>query len=293
MRILVTGEKSYVGINLKKWLSQWHHIYEIDFISLKDEKWKSLDFSVYDVLFHVAALVHKKEQQEMESLYYKVNRDLTVELANKAKKEGIKQFIFMSSISVYGLDGDLNKNVIIDNNTPCVPSSFYGKSKLEAEIQINKLHDENFKIAIVRAPMIYGAHCPGNYSRLRKIALKTPLFPSIVNQRSMIFIDNLSEFIRLLIEGKSEGVFFPQNKEYINTAELVQLIANQNSRKIISLKSLAYGVKLIGKEMRIVNKVFGSLVIDSSLSEHFEFDYCIADLPKSIEICEKNYKNRC
>ncbi|MEV5112725.1 NAD-dependent epimerase/dehydratase family protein [Peribacillus frigoritolerans] len=287
MKILVTGEKSYVGLNLKKWLSQWNDRYDIEFISLKNEKWKSIDFSNYDVLFHVAALVHKKEQQEMESLYYKVNRDLTVELANKAKQEGIKQFIFMSSISVYGLDGLFGEKQIIDKDTPCAPISFYGKSKLEAEVEINKLNDKNFKIAIVRAPMIYGSHCPGNYSRLRKLAFYTPIFPAVFNERSMIFIDNLSEFLRLIIEEQCHGLFFPQNKEYVNTSQLVKLISNENSKKLLLSKSLGKLVKLVGYN-KVAKKLFGNLVIDPSLSEYKQFSYCIADLPKSINISEKN-----
>lgn len=287
MRVLVTGEKSYVGLNLKKWLSQWNDKYTIEFISLKNEKWKKKDFSNYDVLFHVAALVHKKEQPEMENLYYKINRDLTEELAIKAKREGVKQFIFMSSISVYGLDGLFREKQEINRSTPCCPTSFYGKSKLEAEILLNKINDENFKIVIVRAPMIYGPHCPGNYSRLRKLAFYTPIFPSIFNERSMIFIDNLSEFLRLIIEEQCQGLFFPQNKDYVNTSQLVKLISNENSKKILLSKSLGGIVKLIGYN-KIAKKLFGNLVINQSLSEYKQFSYCIVDLPKSISISEKN-----
>ncbi|MET1179944.1 NAD-dependent epimerase/dehydratase family protein [Peribacillus simplex] len=287
MRVLVTGEKSYVGLNLKKWLSQWNDRYIIDFISLKNDKWKNIDLSNYDVLFHVAALVHKKEQPEMENLYYRINRDLTLELAIKAKRDGVKQFIFMSSISVYGLDGLFGEKQEINQSTPCCPISFYGKSKLEAEILLNKINDENFKVVIVRAPMIYGPHCPGNYSRLRKLAFYTPIFPSIFNERSMIFIDNLSEFLRLIIEEQCHGLFFPQNKEYVNTSQLVKLISNENSKNLLLSKSLGKLVKLMGYK-KIAKKLFGNLVIDPSLSEYKQFSYCIADLPKSINISEKN-----
>lgn len=286
-RILITGLNSYVGNSLGKWLENYPEKYSVDFISLRDNKWKERDFSEFDVVFHVAALVHKKEKKNMESLYFQVNRDVTVHLAKKAKQDGVKQFIFMSSISIYGLDGSIHQHVLIEQDTPYNPKSFYGKSKLEAETEIKKLDDEEFKIAIVRAPMIYGPKCPGNYSLLKKIAISTPIFPSLENKRSMIFINNLTEFLRLLIETKENGIFFPQNNEYINTASLVKLIANEHSKKVFLSKTLGNAVKLFSFN-RVANKVFGNLVIDPSLSNFKQFNYCLTNFQESIEISEKD-----
>ena len=235
MKILITGNTSYAGRSLEKWLLQWPDKYLIEYISLRNEEWKDKDFSLYDVIFHVAAIVHQKEKPEMEELYYRVNRDLTIALANKAKNAGVKQFIFMSTLSVYGLVGTVGKEVMINKDTPCRPNSFYGKSKLEAEGLLERLQNEDFKVAILRVPMIYGPNCPGNYEQLRRITDKTPIFPSINNNRSMIFIDNLSEFVRLLIDNQDNGLFFPQNLEYINTSYLVALIAKENTRISICL----------------------------------------------------------
>lgn len=292
MRILVTGEKSYVGMNLIKWLSKWHERYDIEFISLRNEKWKRVDFSNYDVLFHTAAMVHVKEHPEMESSYLRVNRDLTIEIAEKAKKSGVKQFIFMSTISVYGLSGKVGKELVIDKYTPCNPTTLYGKSKLEAEIELNKLNDKSFKVAIVRAPMVYGPNCPGNYARLRKLVKSTPVFPDINNKRSMLFIDNLSEFIRLIMDNEDSGLFFPQNKEFVDTAELVKLISKENSKNIYLSRVLALGIVQLRKQINIVDKVFGNLVIDSNLSNYLDFNYCVADLPNSVVICESKLKEK-
>lgn len=292
MKILITGEKSYVGINLKKWLIQFPDKYTVDFISLRNDNWKEVDFSVYDVLFHAAALVHLKEHLDMESSYMKVNRDLTIELADKAKRSGINHFIFMSTISVYGLSGNVGKELVIDKYTPCNPTTLYGKSKLKAEIELSKLNDENFKVAIMRAPMIYGPNCPGNYARLRKLVKQIPIFPNINNKRSMIFIDNLSEFIRLIIENKDFGLFFPQNKEFVDTTELVKLISKENSKKIYFSRVLAFGIFQLRKQINIVDKVFGNLVIDSNLSNYLNFNYCVADLAKSVVICESKDKEK-
>ncbi|WP_342602396.1 NAD-dependent epimerase/dehydratase family protein [Peribacillus sp. FSL E2-0159] len=288
MNILITGEKSYVGLRLKDWLMHSYEPYNIDVVSLRNENWRSIDLSTYDVIFHVAAIVHKKEKPDSENIYYKVNKELTIELAEKAKKSGVKQFIFMSTLSVYGIEGKMNQKVIINNSTPCIPNSLYGKSKLEAEIALNELNDLQFKVAIIRAPMIYGPKCPGNYVRLRKLAIKVPIFPLVNNLRSMIFIDNLSEFIKILIEKQDSGLFFPQNKELVNTSTMVKLIAQENSRKIYLSVILGISIKLIGNRIKLLNKVFGSLIIDPSLSNYKNLSYSVVNLKNSIENSEQN-----
>ncbi|RCW47889.1 NAD-dependent epimerase/dehydratase family protein [Paenibacillus prosopidis] len=286
INILITGESSYVGLNFTRWLSQWPDKYKIETISLRNNEWQLKDFSRYDVLLNVTAIVHKKEEIKLEELYKKVNRDIAVEVANKAKSEGVKQLIFMSSLSVYGLEGEIDREVNITENTPCNPITLYGKSKLEAEYELNKLNDNLFKVVIVRAPMIYGPNCPGNYAKLRKLALTLPVFPNIFNKRSMIYIDNLSEFFKLAIENQVAGIFFPQNNDYVNTTELVQLISRFNSKKIHLSKCIAIFIKLFGVKVSVFNKMFGSLTIAKHLSTDKQLDYCVADLHQSIENSE-------
>lgn len=281
-KILITGEKSYVGVSFKKWLDQWSDKYSVEFISLRNEEWKLEDFSKYDVLIHVAAIVHKKEKPEMKTLYDRVNKDITIELATKAKQSRVKQFIFMSTLSVYGVEGKIDEDVVINKDTPCDPNTLYGKSKLEAEYELVKLNDDFYRIAIIRAPMIYGPDCPGNYRRLRDLVLKLPLFPLVNNQRSMLFIDNLSEFIKLLVENQDDGIFLPQNKEYVNTTELANNIAKINEKKLYLSKLMFIVVKLLGNRVGKLNKVFGNLVIDNSLSDYQNFSYCVSDFEKSI-----------
>ncbi|PAB59413.1 UDP-glucose 4-epimerase [Anaeromicrobium sediminis] len=286
MNILITGSNSYVGKSFKEWLARWPNKYSVNMISVRNDDWKKSDFSQYDVIVHMAAVVHQKEKVEMQELYFKINRDLTLEIANKAKAEGVKQFIFMSTMSVYGLTGKISENVVITKDTIPNPNTFYGMSKLEAEKELIKLKDNSFNIAILRPPMIYGPNCPGNYKKLRKLAIMTTVFPEIYNQRSMIFIQNLSEFIRLIIENREMGLFFPQNKKYVSTTKLVKLITKEHSKNIYLSRGLFRGIKLFGKRINVLNKVFGNLVFDLSLSGYREFQYCIIDLEKSVEICE-------
>lgn len=280
-RILITGVNSYVGNSLAKWLGKNPHEYLIDMISLKDDNWREKNFFVYDVIVHVAGIAHQKETKENAHLYYEVNRDLAYEVAKKAKAESVGQLIFLSSMSVYGLDSG-----VIDENTPLNPKSNYGKSKLEAEEMINTLVDNRFRVAIVRPPMIYGKGCKGNYTRLAKLALKTPVFPDIENKRSMIFIDNLSAFLRCVIDNCSRGLLYPQNSEYVKTSIMVELIANTHGRKIWVTKLFNPLLNIL-KNRGTVKKVFGNLVYEKSLSENNNFQ-CITliGLEESIRLTE-------
>jgi len=261
-KILITGVNSYIGTSLEKWLEKYSDKYYIDTLDMKDNEWKNRDFSKYDVVFHVAAVVHKREKPESKSLYLKVNRDLPVEVAKKAQETGVKQFIFMSTMAVYGEEGKIGKEVVITKDTKPNPKTYYGKSKIEAEYELNKLTNENFKIVELRPPMVYGPNCPGNYARLEKLALKSPIFPMIENKRSMLHIDKLCEYVREYIDEEVEGVFFPQDDEYVNTSLLVKRIAEQNGKTIYMSKSMGWMIKLIGKKVSFVNKVFGNLVYD-------------------------------
>lgn len=283
-RILITGKNSYVGNSFETWLKNYPGEYEVEKISLRDGLWREYDFSKYDAVLHVAGIAHVSKDPKMEELYYRVNRDLTIEVADKSKVEGVHQFVFMSSIIVYG-DGSSDRKVIDKNTTP-EPSNFYGDSKLQAENGISTLVSDNFKVAIIRPPMIYGKNSKGNYPKLAKAAQKLPIFPEIENQRSMLYIDNLSEFIRLVIDNEENGLFFPQNKEYVQTSEMVRLIAEAHGKKIKLVKLLNPLIRATSGKFSIVDKVFGNLVYDSSLSDYKD-NYQIKDFKQTIELTER------
>lgn len=282
--ILITGKNSYIGISVENWLMKEPDKYKVDTIDMKDGLWKDKDFSKYDVVFHVAGIAHVSYGPKMEDLYYKVNRDLAIETAEKAKAEGVKQFIFMSSIIVYG-DSSSNKR-IIDRNTVPAPSNFYGNSKLQAEEGIKQLESDDFKVVVLRPPMIYGKGSKGNYPKLANMAKKIPVFPDIDNERSMLHIDNLCEFIKIMIDHEESGLYFPQNKEYVKTSELVKAIAEVHGKKIIMTKFFNPVLKLMFG-IGIVNKVFGNLMYDKSMSEYDKANYIIRDFRESIELTEK------
>lgn len=282
-KILVTGTNSYIGNSLSSWLARYPDDYCIDTISLRGGSWKTKTFSDYDVVFHVAGIAHVSSDPNMEEEYYKVNRDLTIETAEKAKRDGVKQFIFMSSIIVYG-DSSSNKRVI-DRNTKPNPSNFYGDSKLQAEKGILPLDDDKFKVAVIRPPMIYGKNSKGNYPKLSKAAQKLPFFPDVDNQRSMLHIDNLCEFIRLIIIYIENGCFFPQNSEYVKTSEMVKLIAEKHGRKIRLTKFFNPILKVMNKRVETIDKVFGNLTYEKGLSQYKE-NYWVRNFEETIELTE-------
>ena len=283
-RILITGKGSYVGTKFIEWLSQWTEKYEVEEVSVRGNDWKKKDFSSYDSVLHLAGIAHVSTDPKMEEQYYKVNRDLTIEVAKYAKKQGVKQFIFLSSIIVYG-DSNRDKRVI-DRNTIPKPSNFYGDSKLQAEEGLKTLESENFKIAVIRPPMIYGKGSKGNYPKLAKAAKVLPVFPDFDNLRSMLHVDNLSEFLKLMIENEESGLFFPQNRDYVKTSELVLAIAEVNNKKIMITTFFNIFIKKIFLKNKIFKKVFGTLVYDHALSK-YKKNYCVSNFIETIIKTEK------
>ena len=287
-KILITGADSYIGTSIERYLAQWPQQYQVDTVDMVDGSWSERSFAGYDAVFHVAGIAHSDTgnvSEERKALYYKVNTDLTVETAKKAKAEGVGQFIFMSSAIVYGDSAPIGQQKVITADTPLAPANFYGDSKVQAEKGILPLNDDNFHVVVLRPPMIYGPGSKGNYPVLSKLAQKLPVFPKVANQRSMLYIGNLAEFVRLMIENREQGIFWPQNSEYSNTTVLVRLIANAQGKNILIVPGLGWALKLLGHATGLVNKAFGSLSYDMELSRYRE-DYRKYRLAESIELTE-------
>lgn len=288
-KILITGANSYIGTSFEKYLSQWPDQYQVDTVDMIDGSWREKSFAGYDAVFHVAGIAHSDTgsvSEERKAFYYKINTDLTIETAQKAKADGVGQFIFMSSAIVYGDSAPIGKEKIITANTPTNPANFYGDSKVQAEKGIAPLNDDSFKVVILRPPMIYGPNSKGNYPILSKLAQKLPIFPAVKNCRSMLFVENLAEFIRLMIENNESGTFHPQNNEYSNTAELVKIIAAAHGKKIVLIRGFGWALKLMSHCTGLVNKAFGSLSYDPSISAYKQ-NYCVCSLEDSIKKTEE------
>ncbi|MFD1861967.1 NAD-dependent epimerase/dehydratase family protein [Planococcus chinensis] len=289
MKVLITGENSYAGTQLEKRITELNMNWDIEFISVRNNNWKQVDFSVYDAIYHVAAIVHKKETTESKDLYYKINRDLTHDLAVKAKDEGVKTFVFLSTMAIYGLIGKIGEETIISKDTIPKPTSNYGKSKLEAEQLLNSLQSSEFNVSILRIPMIYGYECPGNYKALSKLAKKTFVFPRIKNKRSFIYIDHLSDIVAHLIKNKISGLFLVKNPEDIDTLKMVSEIALNNNRKIYSSYLLGIFIKYFGNNFIITRKMFGNVFYSNNDCVIPNFQFKTISFEESIFLSE-NFK---
>lgn len=287
-KILITGANSYIGTSFEKYMSQFGDTYQIDTVDMIGDNWKSKSFKGYDTVYHVAGIAHSdngKITKGRAKPYYDVNTRLTIRTAVKARREGVKQFIFMSSAIVYGDSAPIGKAKMITKETPVSPTNCYGDSKVKAENGLRKLEDESFKVVILRPPMIYGKGSKGNYPLMSKLAQKSPIFPYVKNCRSMLYIENLCEFVRLMIENEESGTFWPQNREYSNTSELVQMIAAEHGKRMMMVKGCTLPLKMLGIVTRVVDKAFGNLAYAQSLSE-YKTNYRVAGLRRSIMLTE-------
>ena len=286
--VLITGAGSYVGESVRRYILSTSSDFEIDAVDTMNDAWKEADFSKYDVVYHVAGIAHVNADPKMEALYYTVNRDLTVEVARAAKAAGVKQFIFMSSQIVFHESQSL-KSEVLTADTKENPNGFYGDSKLQAEKGLHELECDAFKVCILRPPMIYGPNSKGNFPRLVKLAQKTPLFPAWHNKRSMLYIDNLAEFVKQAILRELNGTFYPQNRELADTVEIIRYFAKANGHKVWITRLLNPFVWLGSFILQPINKMFATYYYDPEMSK-VDFDYQLVSFEESLKQMVNNVK---
>lgn len=287
----MTGKNSYIANNFGDFINQHPSLYLLELMSVRNNSWETQSFESYDTLIHAAALVHESTKNATLEQYDRVNYQLSIQLAKKAKKEGVKHFIFLSTMSVYGL-----KTGHITFETSLNPKSLYGHSKAKAEEALLALESTEFTVTIIRPPMVYGPNCKGNFGSLYKIANISPVFPKVKNNRSAIFIDNFSEFLKIVIDEKLEGILYPQNTEYLNTSEAVSLIAQYSSKNIYISKLAGLCVNLF-LFSSVIQKAFGSLTYDPSLPggpSNLEYNKVSFEesIKKSVQMSNSNLINK-
>lgn len=279
-RILITGAGSYVGTKVQNWLLQSKGEFIVDAVETINDQWRKADFSQYDVVYNVAGIAHVKAAKGEGPLYYAINRDMVINIAKAAKEAGVKHFIHMSSMIVYKEVKTLEGKQIHKDTEPA-PNGFYGDSKLQGEKGVLALADEHFKVCIMRPPMIYGPGCKGNFPRLVWLAQKTPIFPAWHNKRSMLYIDNLCEFVKQVILHEVEGVVFPQNREYVDTVEIIRYYAKANKKCIWITKLFNPVIWLLGNHVRALGKMFSNSTYDMEMSK-YPFEYQVVDVEESF-----------
>jgi UDP-glucose 4-epimerase len=259
-KILVTGANSFIGSYFKYRTSQFE-VEEVDLITIKPA---SINLLGIDVVFHVAAIVHQ-DKSIPDAKYFEVNSDLAFDVAQKAKLDGVRQFVFMSTVKVYG------ENSTVQNpwseETECHPTDAYGKSKLDAEKRLMKLNDENFTVSIIRTPVVYGVGVKGNILKLAHFVKTYKFIPfnGINNMRAMVYIGNLIALVQEVIHQNKSGIFLAGDGQILSTSEFVyNLVLATNEKKYFISFPLIFQkmIKLI--KPNLYNRLFGSMVIDNT-----------------------------
>ncbi len=282
MRILITGKHSYIGNSVKAWLNDKEPSFIVDEISLRNVGLNNITFNNYDVIFHVAGIAHISSNKKMIPEYFKINRDLAIDVAKKAKQEGVNQFIFTSTMAIYGDDRPFGDFRPIDIEKPS-PTNAYGQSKLAADLSIQKLQDQNFKVSILRIPMVYGVNSKGNFPKLEKLAGRISIFPKLENIRSVINVLSLSELIRLLIIKKKDGVFYPQDNEYFSTTNFINTYRKKIYKKTLFIPFFSIILKFLALFIRPMNKIYGNKFYDAKVSNIEGLNYQIESWSTYIE----------
>lgn len=282
MNVIITGKNSYIGQHIKEWLEKSDE-FCVKCVSVHEKELERINFIGVDAIIHVAAIVHRKDIEDW-MIYKKVNVDLTEKIAIKAKKSGVKQFVFMSSMGVYGIDKTLPTNNIINENTPLQAKSLYGKSKLEAEKKLHKLQNENFTISIVRPPNVYGKDCKGGYIKgFTNIVRVLPVIPCafLKATQSMLYIDNLSELCKLILTNRAKGIFVPQDETSVSSVELMKGIVSGSGKKRYCSRLLGKIVELFPRNTLVI-KGYGGVAYSDELSRCFNNRYVVVPFEEAI-----------
>lgn len=284
MNVLVSGKNSYIGDKIGTWLLASKDIsFEVDFLDVRLDSWKESDFSGYDAVIHVAGIVHRKDVTDT-AIYYKVNTVLPVEVAKRAKSQGVKQFVFLSTMAVYGIGKNMD-GAIITKETPANPRQPYGNSKYKAELLLKELENDNFTITIIRPPNVYGKNCQGGYiAGYASIVRKLPAIPDAFNdvKQSVLYIDNLTEFCRLVIINRDSGVFLPQDDKTVSAVELMSSIAKGTGTKRCTSKLLGLGIRLLSFTS-VVNKGYGGIAYTLEASKYDRANYVVKSFNEAIK----------
>lgn len=280
--IVITGKNSRIGNKIEEWLKSHSeettfNIFQLDVVT---DEWKQFDFSDTDVVIHVAAIVHSNCNDW--DTYKRVNTKLTVEVAKKAKECKVGQFVFFSTMAVYGIGKELGINEIKADTIP-TPVSFYGKSKYLAEQELIKLHDGSFTVTIVRPPNVYTLTGHDYVKTICKITKLLPVLPNVYKdvRQSMIYLDNLTEFIRILVVSGSGGIFLPQDEEPVSSYDIMASIKKAYNKPVRS--SIIFGllVRLLSF-IPIVRKAMGGVYYSKELTAS-SINYIVVPFDEAIK----------
>jgi UDP-glucose 4-epimerase len=263
---MITGAGGYIGRALTSGLHGDHNVIPV---SLREQAVGNLQFDGVDAVLHLAGVAHRAGRVADEE-YFDVNTKLTVKTATVARDRGVKHFVFFSSMAVFGSHGNLNDHsVVLDEQSACTPQTAYGASKLAAEAQLALLAADGFRVARVRPPMVYGAGCPGNMARLLQLVKLLPVLPFDYseNRRSVVYIENLVDFVRCVVGREEDGVLLPQDPAPVSIRDLVTALAEGvgKSVRLVRFPRRLFGL-LCSARRRTMESLYGTLALDSRVT---------------------------
>ena len=260
MKLLITGSNGFVG---SYFIDKYKNKYDIKTFSFREDDINTLDWKEIDVVFHLSALVHQMGGASKEE-YERVNVTQTLQLAKKAKENGVNHFVFMSTVKVYGEE----TNSVYTENTICNPEDEYGKSKLKAELELLKLENEDFKVSILRTPIIYGYRVKANIKALISLINKIPILPfgKMENKRSMVYIGNICHLVDKLVIQQKAGIFLASDDEPLSTTKLCELISKNLNKKIYLVKIPFFESLLKLLKPSFHKRLYGSLEVDNTIT---------------------------
>lgn len=263
-KILITGANGYIGSNF---IAKYENKFTFEPVSLSSGK--SPELSKVETVIHLSALVHQTRPLPYEQ-YFDINTRQTIALAEKAKKNGVAHFIFFSTVAVYGKHGYFNRQTeIFSEQAACRPNDVYGQSKLEAEKRLFDMEAPDFKVSVLRPPMVYGKGCPGNMQKLKKLVALFPILPFNYadNTRSIVNIDNLLYFTKLVVEKQITGVLIPQDNDKLSIKQIVETLARGFDKGIFLIRFPKFiFTRLLKMKPSTMASLYGSLVFDSTQS---------------------------
>jgi len=257
MNILLTGASGFVGNYFKNTYTKKYNIQTFSFLN---NNFNDLDLHFLDTIVHLSALVHQMGGASKEE-YNRINVLQTLELAKKAKDSGVGHFIFMSSVKVYGEE----TNIAYCENSVCQPQDEYGRSKFKAENELRILESDDFKVSIIRTPIVYGYGVKANIKNLIKLVQNVPILPfgKIRNKRSMVYVGNLCHLIDEIIIQEKNGIFLASDSEPLSTTKLCNLIAINLNKKVYLIKIPFFEIIVKKFKPNLHKRLFKSLEIDN------------------------------
>jgi UDP-glucose 4-epimerase len=274
VKLLLTGSNGFVG---SYFYQKFHTSYAIERFSFLQDRFEDLHVKGIDAIVHLSALVHQMCGASAQA-YEDINVTQTLVLAHKAKNSGVGHFVFMSTVKVYGEEShDIYRETSAYN-----PQDEYGKSKLKAERELQKLEDDNFKVSIVRTPIVYGYGVKANLKNLMALVDKVSILPfgGIQNRRSLTYVGNLCALIERIIQVKQHGIFLASDDKALSTTQLIEAISKAKNRRCLLFSFPLFPYFIEWLKPSFYKRLFESLEVDNSETKRllaFENPYTVEE----------------